>query len=152
MRADKRAQLVASAFRRKILIALSLLAMGLGARGQTRSVWEGVYTEEQAKRGEALYAEHCVRCHGATYMGGTDGAGPLLGPTFNGTWNGVPLDQMLDRVRSTMPMDKPATLSRQQTADALAFIFSINKIPAGKTELPKQAEILSLIQFKASKQ
>ena len=152
MRADGAASAgsVASASRWAILIALPILAIVLSAQG-TRSVWEGVYTEEQAKRGEALYFERCVRCHGATYMGGTDGAGPLLGPTFNGNWNGVPLDQMLDRVRSTMPMDQPATLSRQQTADALAFILSINKIPAGKTELPRQAEMLGLIQFKASK-
>jgi len=133
------------------LAALPLCAIALHARGQDKSVWDGVYTDEQAKRGEALYFERCVRCHGPTYMGGTDGAGPLIGPTFNGNWNNVPLDQMLDRVRLTMPMDKPASLSRQQTADALAFILSINKIPAGKTELPRQAEMLNLIQYKAAK-
>jgi mono/diheme cytochrome c family protein len=116
-----------------------------------RSVWDGVYTEEQAKRGEELYFDRCVRCHGATYMGGTDGALPLVGSTFNGNWNGVKLDQMLDRVRLTMPQDKPATMSRQQTADALAFLLSINKIPAGKIELPRQAEMLALIQYKATK-
>ena len=139
--------------RARILIALCAIpafAIAVSAR-QPKSVWEGVYTEAQAKRGEELYFERCVRCHGATFMGGTDGAGPLLGPTFNGNWNGVPLDQMLDRVRSTMPMDKPATMSRQQTADALAFVFSINKIPAGKVELPRQAEILAQIQYKTSK-
>jgi mono/diheme cytochrome c family protein len=116
-----------------------------------KSVWDGVYTEEQSKRGAALYAERCLRCHGPAYMGGTDGAGPLVGPTFNGNWNGVTLDQMLDRVRLTMPQDRPATLSRQQTADALAFILSINKIPAGATELPRQAEMLALIRYKATK-
>jgi hypothetical protein len=84
-------------------------------------------------------------------MGGTDGAGPLIGPTFNGNWNNVTLDQMLDRVRLTMPMDKPATLSRQQTADALAFILSINKVPAGQTELPRQAEMLALIRYTPTK-
>jgi S-disulfanyl-L-cysteine oxidoreductase SoxD len=133
------------------LAASPLLAIASSARGQARSVWDGVYTEAQAKRGEALYQERCVLCHGPTFMGGGDGAGALLGPTFNGNWNGVPLDQMLDRVRATMPMDKPMSLSRQQTADALAFIFSINKMPAGKDELPRQAEMLNLIQFKASK-
>jgi mono/diheme cytochrome c family protein len=138
-------------------IPLTIIAIAAaGAAGvvraqDTRSVWDGVYTEEQAKRGEALYFERCVRCHGPSYMGGTDGAQPLIGSTFNGNWNGVPLDQMLDRVRLTMPQDKPASLSRQQTADALAFLFSINKIPAGKTELPRQAEMLALIQYKATK-
>jgi S-disulfanyl-L-cysteine oxidoreductase SoxD len=134
------------------IAAAGALALSVASNAQEpRSVWSGVYTEAQAKRGEELYFERCVRCHGATFMGGTDGAGPLLGPTFNGNWNGVPLDQMLDRVRATMPQDKPATLSRQQTADALAFIFSINKMPAGTAELPRQAEMLNLIQYKASK-
>jgi len=142
---------VASAFKRKIAIVVLVASGTLVAAQEVRSVWDGVYTEEQARRGEAIYFERCVRCHGATYMGGTDGALPLIGSTFNGNWNGVKLDQMLDRVRLTMPMDKPASLSRQQTADALAFLLSINKIPAGKTELPRQAEMLALIQYKATK-
>ena len=56
---------------------------------------------------------------------------------------------MLDRVRVTMPLDKPSTMSRQQIADVLSYIFSFNKIPAGKAELPRQAEMLNLIQYKA---
>ena len=135
-------------------IAAGLLAAAIGLRAQSapRSVWDGVYTEEQAKRGEAIYGERCVRCHGETMMGGTDGAGALIGEKFNGNWNGVPLDQMIDRVRSSMPLDKPMTLSRQQTVDVMSYVFSANKIPAGKTELPRQAEMLGMIQYKAAKQ
>ena len=134
-----------------VAAAMATAAAAAAQEAQTRSVWDGVYTEDQAKRGEELYFDRCVRCHGPSYMGGPDGAGALVGPTFNGNWNNVPLDQMLDRVRLTMPQDKPASLSRQQTADALAFILSINKIPAGKAELPRQAEMLNLIRYKASK-
>jgi S-disulfanyl-L-cysteine oxidoreductase SoxD len=126
-------------------------AVGLLAGQPARTVWDGVYTEAQAKRGEEIYFERCVRCHGPMLMGGTDGAGPLIGPTFNGNWNGVPLGSMVDRMRMTMPLDKPATLSRQQTADVLTYILSVNKFPAGKEELPRTAEILNQIQFKASK-
>jgi mono/diheme cytochrome c family protein len=132
------------------LVFAAAAVVGVAAQ-DVKSVWDGVYTEEQAKRGEALYFDRCVRCHGPSYMGGTDGAQPLIGPTFNGNWNNVTLDQMLDRVRLTMPQDKPASMSRQQTADALAFLLSINKIPAGKTELPREAEMLAQIQFKATK-
>ena len=138
--------------RRKILLALSalpLLVMILSAQ-ETRTVWDGVYTEEQAKRGEAIYVEHCLRCHGPKLLGGNEIAA-LTGTVFNGNWNGVSLDLMLERVRTTMPLDKPGTLSRQQSADALAFIFSVNKIPVGKAELPRQAEMLHLIVFKAEK-
>ncbi len=132
-----------------IIVMAGTLAAGVSSGQDTRSIWDGVYTEAQAKRGEAIYFERCVRCHGPSLMGGTDGAGPLTGPTFNGNWNGVPLGAMVDRMRMTMPLDKPATLSRQQTADVLTYILSINKVPAGKTELPRQAEMLNLIQFKS---
>ena len=135
-----------------LAIVLWAGAVAGSARAQaTRTVWDGIYTEEQAKRGEALYMERCVHCHGSNLTGAVDGAASLTGTTFFGNWNGVTLDLMLDRVRSTMPVDKPSSLSRQQTADLLAFVFSANKFPAGKTELPRQAEMLNLIQFKASK-
>src|SRR5687768_971407 len=143
---------VPSAFRRKFLLALSglpLVAIIPGAQ-ETRTVLDGVYTEEQAKRGETIYIDHCVRCHGPKLLGGNE-VGALTGPVFNGNWEGVPLSQMLDRVRVTMPLDKPSTMSRQQITDVLSYIFSFNKIPAGKTELPRNAEMLNLIQYKAPK-
>ena len=132
------------------LIGVALIVAAAGAQA-TRTVWDGVYTEEQASRGEALYGERCVRCHGTTLAGGTDGAGPLVGPTFQGNWNGVTLGAMVDRIRSSMPLDKPMSLSRQQTADLVAYILSANKFPAGKAELARQAEILNQIEFKATR-
>ena len=133
-------------------VLLWIAALATAPRAQTtRTVWDGVYTEEQSKRGEALYLQRCVHCHGTNLAGAVDGAASLTGATFNGNWNGVTLDLMLDRVRTTMPVDQPGTLSRQQIADLLAFLFSANKFPAGRTELPRQAEMLSLIQFKATR-
>ena len=133
------------------VVMLALAASAAFSRAQTqKTVWDGVYTEEQAKRGEAIYLEHCVRCHGPKLLGGNE-VGALTGPVFNGNWDGVPLSQMLDRVRVTMPLDKPSTMSRQQIADVLSYIFSYNKIPAGKAELSRQAEMLNLIQYKAPK-
>lgn len=136
-----------------VVVALGVLLAAIGLRAQSapRSVWDGVYTEEQAKRGADVYEERCVRCHGETLMGGTDGAGALIGEKFNANWNGVPLDQMIDRVRASMPLDKPMSLSRQETVDVMTFVFSANKIPAGKTELPPQAEMLGLIKYTTAK-
>jgi quinoprotein glucose dehydrogenase len=136
------------------IAALALTAAIATTRAQDaqRTVWDGVYTDAQAERGKALYMEKCVQCHGPELMGGGAGAGPLQGATFSGNWNGVPLGDMLERVRQSMPLDKPATLSRQQCADVLAFIFSVNKFPAGKAELSRQAEILNTIVFKATRQ
>src|SRR5258708_8647635 len=36
----------------------------------TQSVWAGIYTAEQTKRGEALYAQRCARCHAPDLTGG----------------------------------------------------------------------------------
>jgi mono/diheme cytochrome c family protein len=134
-----------------ILAAAWLLMLGIAidGRAQQRTVWDGVYTDEQATRGEALYGEHCVKCHGATLQGNGEGALPLTGATFKSTWNGVSMGAMFDRVRVSMPQDKPATLTRQQVADVLAFILRANKFPAGKTELARQTDLLNAIVFQA---
>jgi len=126
-----------------------LAAIDVGA--QQRTVWDGVYTEEQATRGEALYGEHCGKCHGATLQGNGEGALPLTGATFKSTWNGVTMGAMFDRVRLSMPQDKPATMTRQQVADLLAFILRANKFPAGTSELARQTDVLNAITFQADK-
>ena len=78
-------------------------------------------------------------------------APPLTGPVFAATWNGVTLGDLIERMRVTMPQNRPGSLSRQQNADLLAFILSVGRLPAGKTELARQTEILSQIRFLATK-
>jgi quinoprotein glucose dehydrogenase len=117
---------------------------------QPRSVWDGVYTDEQARRGKDLYTTHCLSCHGDT-LEGSGPVRPLTGPDFAANWNGLSMGDMLERTRTTMPMDKPGTLSRQQIADVLSYVLSVNKMPAGDTELPRQSELLSPIKFLAQK-
>ena len=116
----------------------------------SRSVWDGVYTEEQARRGKDLYGTHCLACHGET-LEGSGPVHPLTGPDFAANWNGLSMGDMLERTRTTMPMDKPGTLSRQQIADVLSYVLSVNKLPAGDVELPRQSELLTPIKFLAQK-
>jgi mono/diheme cytochrome c family protein len=115
-----------------------------------RSVWDGVYTDEQAKRGEPIYQKECAACHGDQLSGG-ESAPPLTGGAFLANWNGLSVGDLFDRIRKTMPQSNPGRLSRQQDADVLAFIFSRNKFPAGKTELYKQSEMLKEIRFESEK-
>jgi len=111
-----------------------------------RSVWDGVYTEEQAKRGEALYEKQCSACHGDK-LAGRESAPPLTGGAFLSNWNGLPLSDLFERVRKTMPQNAPGKLTKQQNADILAYMLSFNKFPAGKTELYRQSEMLKEILF-----
>src|SRR5690349_3636261 len=117
---------------------------------ETRSVWDGVYTEEQAKRGEESYRKECASCHGDTLVGG-GGAAPLTGGAFLSNWNGLTVGDLFDRIRKTMPQGSLGKLTKQQDADILAYLLSFNKFPSGKTELQKQVEFLKEIRFEATK-
>ena len=121
-----------------------------GVASEMRSVWDGVYTDEQARRGEPLYHDACSLCHGDALKG--SGETPALaGNTFLSNWNGLPLGDLFERIRRTMPQDKPSRVNRQQKTDILAYLLSRNKFPIGQTELPHQTEFLNEIRFEATK-
>jgi mono/diheme cytochrome c family protein len=114
---------------------------------QSMSVSDGVYTEEQAKRGEALYGERCGSCHGLT-LTGKDGP-PLAGDTFIANWSGLSVGDLFERTRISMPQDSPGSLSRAENADVVAFVLKFNKYPAGERPLATEAEALRQIQIVA---
>ena len=110
------------------------------------SVWAGVYTEEQAKRGEAVSAKMCTSCHGPDLTGGE--AGPaLVGLEFIGNWTNLTMADFFDRVHSTMPADSPGTMTLQQTSDVSAYVLKLNKYPAGTTELSTDLGALKAIKI-----
>ncbi len=61
------------------------------------TVWSGVYTDAQAKRGGALYAERCASCH-APDLSGLDQAPALAGADFMTEWNDLSLNDLVERV------------------------------------------------------
>jgi quinoprotein glucose dehydrogenase len=134
-----------------VVIVSSVCALRAQAPpSESRSVWDGVFTEEQSKRGEPVYQKECAACHGDTLAGG-ESAPPLSGGVFLANWNGLTLGDLFDRIRKTMPLSAPGRLTRQQDADVLAFLLSVNKFPAGKTELYRQSEMLREIRFESKK-
>src|SRR4051794_9199814 len=119
-------------FRMFILI---MLVVALTAVAQTsRSVSDGVYTQEQANRGKTAYTEQCASCHGAELRGG-DETPALTGDTFLTKWSNRSVDELFENVRTTMPADRPRSLNPQKNSDILAYIFASNKFPAGGGEL-----------------
>jgi mono/diheme cytochrome c family protein len=127
---------------------------GVGASdtlsAQQKSQWDGVYSEEQAKRGEPLYAEKCSSCHGPDMNGGEMAPG-LTGGEFTANWNDLTLGDLFERMRISMPQNNPGSLSRQQNADILAAMLRKSNYPAGKAELPTQTEVLNTYKFVATK-
>jgi|SRR5438093_2759074 len=134
-------------------IALGFLLPPAHARPwqeQQTSVWDGVYTAEQAKRGEAFYLEDCSNCHGRE-LEGADMTPPLAGLSFSSNWDGLTLGDLFERIRITMPADRPGSLARQRIADIMSHLLVVNKFPAGNAELPRELQALKQILYQATK-
>ncbi len=119
------------------------------AQAPSRTVWDGVYTEEQADRGRSVYDERCAACHGSA-LEGVEMAPALTGSEFLSTWNGQSVGDLFERTRITMPEDDPGGLSRAVNADIMAFLLLANEFPPGKFALPRQSMLLNQILIEAT--
>jgi S-disulfanyl-L-cysteine oxidoreductase SoxD len=128
-----------------------MIAVGLSVRAapQTprKTVWDGVYTADQAARGQALYKTHCGYCHRDDLIGGGSEAGApaLKGPIFTIRWRDQPLADMFVTIGTTMPQNKPDTLMPQVVIDIVSFLLKSNNMPPGATELPADIEALKSV-------
>ncbi|MDH3733281.1 MAG: hypothetical protein OEU54_07085 [Gemmatimonadota bacterium] len=100
-----------------------------------RSTLEGVYTEEQAERGEQLMWNICAECHFEE-----DYQGP-----FMEDWKGASVWGLFESIWSTMPEDNPGGLPATDYADAIAYMFKLNGLPAGDEELGSEQDVLDKI-------
>jgi mono/diheme cytochrome c family protein len=132
------------------LAAVLTLNSSVQAQPPTQSIWDGIYTEEQATRGAPLYSQECASCHGTELTGG-EMAPALAGGEFLAGWDGLTVGDLFERIRISMPQNAPGSLSGQQNADILAYMFQVSKFPAGTTEMPKEAGILKQIKFEVRK-
>jgi mono/diheme cytochrome c family protein len=96
------------------------------------TVWDGVYTTEQATRGYNTFEQQCARCHELS-----DGGVPprFVGGRFWSSWGGSTLDRLKSVMQQTMPNDSPGRLSEAAYVDIAAFLLQANEIPPGKAEL-----------------
>ena len=115
-----------------MVILVGLLCLGtVGATlaaGQGRTVWDGIYTDQQADRGEPLYQDACASCHAQDLSGGQM-VPELMGGEFVWNWSGLTIGQLFERLRISMLQEDPASVSRQEKADILAFILRGERVP-----------------------
>ena len=115
----------------------------LAAQDQT-TIWNGVYTDDQAKRGQQVYERECAQCHLDDLMG--DGIAPsLIGSSFFFRWSDLSVGDMYVAIRTTMPQGAPASLSPAGYVDISAYLLQMNKVPGGDTELPTDMDDLESI-------
>ena len=130
------------------LLATLCLAAALTTTtaAQDQTIWDGVYTEEQAARGQRTYDQECAACHLDDLMG--DGIAPsLIGSAFFFRWSELSMGDMYTAIRTTMPQGAPASLSPSGYADISAYMLQRNDVPAGSMELPSDTDGLDAIMI-----
>ena len=123
---------------------------GLGETRQTASVWDGVFTEVQAKRGQAVYPGPCGTCHGRRLNGAPDdpdmrSTTPLARARFLRIWEGRSLATLFEYTRATMPEGNPGSLTDEEYVDVIAYMLSVGGMPAGDDELRPDPQSLARV-------
>ena len=126
-----------------VLMALQVV---IAAQGSHSSVSEGVYTEEQAARGQVAYEQECAVCHRADLLG--DGIAPALaGAAFDMRWGELSVGDMFGAMQTKMPLGAPGSLDRRTYADIASYVLKRNRFPAGGRELAPDEGALSKIMI-----
>ena len=125
-------------------LATGASVMALRAQGAARTVWNGVFTAEQAAQGKAVFENKCATCHGAELNGG-EMSPPLAGAMFVSNWSGQSVGDLFTRIHTTMPQNDPGSLNNAEVSQVLAYILSFNQFPAGAAPLPSDDATLGQI-------
>ncbi len=123
------------------------------ANAQTpKTVWDGVYTDAQAARGQKAFLRSCAGCHREDMSGGDDNEPALQGPNFTMKWEDASLAELYDFIATDMPKSKPGSLPLPTYVDILTFILKTNTLPAGTMELTTDVKQLESIRFTMKRQ
>jgi mono/diheme cytochrome c family protein len=126
-----------------LALVLTLLCVWAAAAAQAeRSVWDGVYSDDQAVRGQNTFGASCARCHDVA---------DFSSPSFLQGWEASTVLDLFQVLQKTMPMDNPGSLRPQDYADIIGYIFRANAFPAGKDDLDTDVERLKLIRITPKK-
>ena len=121
-----------------IAAAVSVAVMPLRIHSQdsqtrnAKTVWDGVFSEDQARRGRASYNASCASCH-RDDLTGYEGA--LKGQKFVDRWREEALESLYSNIKRSMPRNAPGTLETATYLDIVAYILQQNGFPAGVSDL-----------------
>ena len=100
------------------------------------TIWDGVYTAEQATRGERTAYVNCFSCHTAADWTSSH----FLDPTSDQR-----LGDLFQMISRQMPMDSPGKLSPTEYADVIAYMLKLQGAPVGEKELVGEVRTMDRI-------
>ena len=116
------------------------------------TIWDGVFTQDQADHGQEVASAVCAACHGA----GLDGVpgdpdlqagSPLAGQAFLDEWAGRPLGALFSFSHLAMPLDDPGSLTPADYGAVVAYLLSASGVPAGDSSLLPMAAGMAHIRI-----
>src|SRR3954469_24065830 len=110
------------------ITSAALMVSAQQAPGE-KKVWDGVFTSAQAARGKAPFERSCARCHNVELAGSQRGPA-LKGNVFWSKYESDNLGTLFGYLRDNMPQDGPSIGDEPIKADILAYIMSVNGMPA----------------------
>jgi S-disulfanyl-L-cysteine oxidoreductase SoxD len=139
------------------LLALPLIAMAARSSShaetgtasgqnppQVTDIWQGIFTEQQAERGQGVFEAHCAVCHDASELGE---APALAADTFLRSWEGHTVGRLYTKILEMMPPTDVQSVSAPQKLDVLTFILRENGFPTGRDELTADAARFAKIKI-----
>ena len=120
-----------------VCLALLVVSVPLAAQ-QSSSTASGVYSEAQAVRGRDVYLGSCKSCHAPESH---------TGELFRSRWEGRALSELFNYIRAEMPKNEPGSLSPQESADVLAYLLKLNRMPTGAADVATDSVALKAIRI-----
>lgn len=117
------------------------------APAKAATVADGVFSADQAKRGQTKYTQACSTCHQAD-LSGSDQAPALVGGDFVDRWDGQSVADLADRIRTSMPADDVGSLTTPMSVDIVAYVLQTNGFPAGSEEMKPDRAALKAVMIK----
>jgi cytochrome c len=119
-----------------VALALATSATSTLRAQERRSVWDGIYSEEQASRGKDEYEYNCGTCHIHDLSGDSiKDVPPLAGPDFLAQWAGKSVQELLEYMSTKMPRDSRGSLAAKTYVDIVSYVLKVNNFPAGAEAL-----------------
>ena len=120
------------------LVVAGEAAAQTSAPPKPRTTRSGVYSREQANRGQDVYMGMCKNCHTPEFH---------TAAAFTTKWNGKPLSELYEYIRDQMPKNEPGSLLPEEYADVLAYVLKLNRMPEGPAELPPDESAMKTIRI-----
>src|SRR5258708_14805622 len=105
--------------------AVAVIGISIALAAAQQPARTGPFTAEQAASGRAIYQSTCSTCH-LPDMKGTFEAPPLAAANFMNMWRNHPMTDLFSRIKNSMPITNPGSLSDQDAANLVAYILQAN--------------------------